>query len=206
MTTTPAPPAGAGEAVRAARSARTLYLVRVGFSALWVALLLSRVPAGPRPGLLAAVLLVIYPAADGLASIVSIRARSAAPRWLPYLNLAAGGAAALAILGTVGSRLAAAVAIFGTWAVVSGGVMIILAVRHRALGGQWLMIVSGAGSVLAGITFVTWSGSPEAGLRALAQYSAGGAVWYLLAAGWLSRAAITRRAGRVLARRAARPD
>jgi hypothetical protein len=48
------------------------------------------------------------------------------------------------------------------------------------------MIISGAGSVFAGISFTGWTGSPSAGLAALAQYSAGGAVWYLLTALWLS--------------------
>jgi uncharacterized membrane protein HdeD (DUF308 family) len=201
MTPRPAPPAGAAAAIR---SVRAFYLVRVGFSALWVALVLSRA-SGARPSLLAEVLLVIYPAADGLAAIVTIRSEPTAPRGLSHLNLAVGGVAALAIGGTIGSRLAAAIAIFGAWAVVSGGLMIILALRQRALGGQWLMIISGAGSVLAGTTFVTWDGSPAAGLRALAQYSAGGAVWYLLAAGWLSRSAISRRAGGGSARRPARP-
>jgi len=66
--------------------------------------------------------------------------------------------------------------------------MIVLAAqRQRVLHGQWLMIISGAGSVFAGISFTNWTGTPPAGLTALAQYSAGGAVWYLLTALWLSR-------------------
>jgi uncharacterized membrane protein HdeD (DUF308 family) len=188
----PAPAAAAG----LAQSLRGLYLWRVGFAALWIALVASHADAaaaGGRPGVLAEVLLVCYPAADGIASVISRRARRAAPRWLPPLNLAAGAAAALGILGAARSGLAAVLVVFGAWAVVSGGLMIILAVHRRALGGQWLMIISGAGSVYAGTTFVTWAGSSAAGLRALAQYSAGGAVWYLLAAAWLSRAAIIRR-------------
>jgi uncharacterized membrane protein HdeD (DUF308 family) len=198
----PAPPArrapGAGAGL--ARSLRGLYLWRVGFAALWIALVASHADAaavGGRPGVLAEILLVSYPAADGIASVVSRRARRAAPRWLSPLNLAAGAGAALGILVAARSSLAAVLAIFGAWAVVSGGLMIILAVHRRALGGQWLMIVSGAGSVYAGATFVTWAGSPAAGLRALAQYSAGGALWYLLAAAWLSRPATIRRASAV---------
>jgi uncharacterized membrane protein HdeD (DUF308 family) len=76
--------------------------------------------------------------------------------------------------------------VFGAWAIVSGGIQLALAVRRRrTLGGQGLMIISGAGSVAAGTTFIHWTGSSGAGLVALAQYSAGGAVWYLLAALWL---------------------
>jgi uncharacterized membrane protein HdeD (DUF308 family) len=195
MTAAPPPAARPSAAAGLARSLRGLYLWRVGFAGLWIALIASHADAaaaGGRPGVLAEVLLVSYPAADGLASVASRRARRAAPRWLPPLNLAAGAAAALGILGAARSGLDAVLAIFGAWAVVSGGLMIILAVHRRALGGQWLMIISGAGSVYAGTTFATWAGSPAAGLRALAQYSAGGAVWYLLAAAWLSRADIIR--------------
>jgi hypothetical protein len=95
----------------------------------------------------------------------------------------------------VRSSLAAAITALGGWAILSGAVMIYLAVRRqRPLGGQWLLIISGAGSVLAGTTFVGWTGSAAAGLGALAQYSAGGAVWYLLTALWLARAA-RRRSG-----------
>jgi hypothetical protein len=47
------------------------------------------------------------------------------------------------------------------------------------------MIISGIGSVFAGLSFTGWTGSPPAGLTALAQYAAGGAVWYLLTALWL---------------------
>ena len=34
--------------------------------------------------------------------------------------------------------------------------------RQQKLGGQWLMIISGAGSVFAGTTFVRLTGSPSA--------------------------------------------
>jgi uncharacterized membrane protein HdeD (DUF308 family) len=200
MTGAPASPAPAPAARPAAaglaRSLRTLYLWRVGFAVAWIALVASHAggaAAGGRPGVLAEILLVSYPAADGIASVASRRARRAAPRWLPPLNLAAGAVAALGILGAARSGLAVVLIIFGVWAVASGGLMIILAVHRRALGGQWLMIISGAGSVYAGTTLATWAGSPAAGLRALAQYSAGGAVWYLLAAAWLSRVDIIRR-------------
>ena len=45
------------------------------------------------------------------------------------------------------------------------------------------------GSVFAGITFTGWTGTPGTGLALLAQYSAGGALWYLLAGLWLLRSA-----------------
>jgi hypothetical protein len=66
-----------------------------------------------------------------------------------------------------------------------------LTVGARPLGqlrGQCPMILSGAGSVFAGTTFIGWSRSPASALHALTQYSIGGAIWYLLTALWLLRA------------------
>lgn len=184
----------AAEAVaRSARALRYLYLFRTGFSAFWVALVfsLASAPAADgRLGWLAASLLVVYPVSDAVATFADIRSGRIAAGLVQWLNLAADLAAAVAVLVAVQSGLGAAITVFGAWAVVSGAVMIYLAVRRqRPLGGQWLLVISGAGSVLAGTTFVGWTGSASAGLGALAQYSAGGAIWYLLTALWLTRSA-----------------
>lgn len=182
---------------RSARSLRNLYLLRTGFSALWVALVhwLASVPSGEGTiGVLGGTLVVIYPVSDAVGTLFDLRSGSIATRWLHHLNLAADLAAALTILVAVWSSLASAITVFGVWAIGTGAVMIFLAARRQQIsGGQWLMIISGAGSVVAGTTFVSWKGSPSAGLTALAQYSAGGAVWYLLAAVWLSWTAYSRR-------------
>jgi uncharacterized membrane protein HdeD (DUF308 family) len=183
--------------IRSARSLRNLYLFRTGFSLFWVALVFSLAssPSGEGTvGLLGGTLLVIYPVSDAIATLFDIRSGPIAARWQQHLNLAADLAAALAVLVALRSSLADAIAVFGVWAIGSGAVMIVLAARRRrVLSGQWLMIISGAGSVFAGITFVSWTGSSSAGLSALAQYSAGGAVWYLVTAVWLSWTARSRR-------------
>lgn len=177
-----------------ARSFRTLYFFRVGFSVTWVALvsaLASSATPGYTPGVLAGILLVCYPVSDAGATVLDLRA-DAAPwsRWPQQVNLVADVAAAAGILVALFTSLAAAITVFGVWAIVSGALMTVLAVRRRrVLGGQWLMIVSGAGSVFAGITFIGWTGTPGTGLAVLAQYSAGGALWYLLAGFWLLRSA-----------------
>ncbi len=195
-----APVPAAQAAVRSARALRYLYMFRTGFSAFWVALVFSLAAAqtaGSTVGWLAASLLVIYPVSDAVATAFDVRSGRVAAGWAQRLNLAMDVAAAVAILAAVQSSLAAAITAFGVWAVLTGAVMIYLAARRqRPLGGQWLLIISGAGSVLAGTTFVGWTGSAAAGLGALAQYSAGGAVWYLLTALWLTRAA-RRRSGRL---------
>ena len=175
------------------RSTRVLYLLRVGFSVVWVALVsvLASSAASGAPGALAGILLVCYPVSDVVATVYDLRANHMArARWPQQLNLVAGVAAAGGILVTLLASLAAAITVFGIWAIVSGTIMAVLAVRRRrALSGQWLMIISGAGSIFAGITFVGWTGASGTGLAVLAQYSAGGALWYLLAGLWLLRSA-----------------
>jgi uncharacterized membrane protein HdeD (DUF308 family) len=175
-----------------ARSFRALYFYRAGFSAAWVALvsvLASSAAPGGTPGVLAGILLACYPLSDAAATFLDLRAsRAASPSWPRQVNVMADVTAAAGILTALPSGLAAAITVFGIWAVVSGAIMAVLAVRRRrALRGQWLMLISGAGSVLAGITFIGWTGPAGTGLAALAQYSAGGALWYLLAGFWLLR-------------------
>jgi hypothetical protein len=172
------------------RSVRVLYLFRVGFSVAWVALvsaLASWAAPGGTPGVLAGILLACYPVSDAVATVFDLRAlRTPRSGWPQQVNLVAGVAAAGGILIALLTSLAAAITVFGVWAIVSGAVMALLAVRRRrALGGQWLMIISGAGSIFAGITFIGWTGTSRTGLAVLAQYSAGGALWYLLAGLWL---------------------
>lgn len=188
-------PATAGHVTHSwARSFRALYFLRAGFSIAWVALvsaLASPAAPGDTPGVLAGILLVCYPVSDAVATVFDLRANHRAQsRWLQQINLMAGIAGAAGILITLLASLAAAITVFGIWAVATGIIMAVLALRRRrVVGGQWLMIISGAGSVFAGITFIGWTGTPGAGPAVLAQYSAGGALWYLLAGLWLLRSA-----------------
>jgi hypothetical protein len=174
---------------RAARTLRALYFFRVGFSIAWVILVASLASSGRADGrasALAGSLLVIYPISDAVATVFDIRGNRGASIVAQYVNLAVSLAAALGVLIAVLSSVATAIGVFGVWAIVSGAIMVVVAaLRRRSLGGQWPMIISGAGSVFAGFTFIGWTGSAETGLAALAQYSAGGAIWYLLTAFWL---------------------
>jgi uncharacterized membrane protein HdeD (DUF308 family) len=186
-------PATAGHVTHSwVRSFRALYFFRVGFSIAWVALvstLASPATPGDTPSVLAGILLVCYPVSDAVATMFDLRANRRVPsRWLQQINLMAGVAGAGGILIALLASLSAAITVFGIWAVASGIIMAVLAVRRRrVLGGQYLMIISGAGSVFAGITFIGWTGTLATGLAVLAQYSAGGALWYLLAGLWLLR-------------------
>jgi hypothetical protein len=69
--------------------------------------------------------------------VFDLRANAAASsRWPQQVNLVGGVAAAAGILVALFAGLAAAITVFGVWAILT-----ILAVRRRrVLGGQWLMI------------------------------------------------------------------
>ena len=129
-----------------ARSFRVLYFFRAGFSVALVSALASPAAPGGTPGVLAGILLVCYPVSDAVATVYDLRAnRTARARWPQQVNLVADMAAAGGILITLLASLAAAITVFGVWAMMSGAIMTVLAVRRRRVpGGQWLMIISGA--------------------------------------------------------------
>jgi hypothetical protein len=172
------------------RALRNIYLLRVVFSGLWVALVLSvgvSTDPGAPVGALIALLLGAYPAADLAASIADLRSdatgRATAPQWI---NAITDTAAVILIAVGASHSLTAAMDVIAGWAIVSGAIQLILGVRRLGrVRGQGLMIISGGGSIFAGTTFIDWSQSPSTAVHTLAQYSIGGAVWYLLTALWL---------------------
>ncbi|MFF1635230.1 DUF308 domain-containing protein [Leifsonia sp. NPDC058248] len=174
-----------------ARALRTLYLVRAAFSIVWVILVLTltfsvTVAGGLTPA--AAILLVVYPAWDFVATLWDLRVSGRSGSRLPQLvNAGIDAVAVIAMVIALFAGLQAAIVVFGAWALVSGAVQLTVALRRRSIGGQWPMLISGGLSVLAGLSFILMAGSPKAGIVTFAGYSAFGAVWYLVAVATLSR-------------------
>ena len=175
----------ASSALAPARGLRTLYLVRVIFSVVWVVLVLllaATVTTGTSPTPAAVVLLAIYPLWDAVATVVDLRVAPAGPRWPRLLNIGADVVATvlLAVLLPL-AGVTAGLIVFGIWAFLTGGVQLLLAIRRRrAIGGQWPMMISGGLSVVAGIAFAAMASTPSSGLATLAGYSGFGAFWYLV--------------------------
>ena len=166
---------------------RSLYLIRVIFSLTWVALVFTTsapLKSTDAPTVVAAVLLVIYPLWDAVATLLERRmAGIGSTSRVSAINMALGLAATIgmiiAVLATIGTALLA----FGIWALLSGAIQLVTAIRRqRAVGAQWPMIISGGLSVLAGATFAAMSGSATSGLSTIAGYSAFGAFWFLVSA------------------------
>lgn len=164
---------------------KTYSFVRFGFSAAWVAAAFLLAPLNPA---IAAVLLVIYPAWDALANAVDAQRNGGLGRNLSHLvNVVVSAITTIAVVVALGQGMAAVIVVFGVWAILSGVLQLVTAVRRWASGGQWAMVLSGAQSALAGGFFVVSAGTmPNAGIALIAGYAAFGAIYFLVTAVWLS--------------------
>jgi len=177
---------GDEQAVETARSLRKLYFTRAAFSVIWVILvaLFAKTSMG-----IASVLLIIYPAWDVVGTFLDIRANHNSPSKTPqYVNAVISSITTVAVGIALQQGVPEALIVFGAWAIGTGLIQLILGLRRRKyLGGQWPMIVSGAQSILGGISFIVLAHDPTKGISSLGGYAAFGAFYYLLAAYRLSK-------------------
>ncbi|MFF3712345.1 DUF308 domain-containing protein [Streptomyces phaeochromogenes] len=173
---------------------RSLHLIRVAFSLVWVALVATTsasLVSTDKPTVTAAVLLVIYPLWDVVATLLERRMTTAAATGstdrVGTLNMALGLAATAGMIIAVFSTIGTTLLVFGLWALLSGAIQLTVAIRRRrTVGAQWPMIISGGLSVLAGANFAAMSASATSTLSTIASYSAFGAFWFLVSAITLS--------------------
>jgi uncharacterized membrane protein HdeD (DUF308 family) len=169
---------------------RTINLVRGLVALVWAGLLAvalsshSQLAPGAAVPTFAAVLLVAYPLIDVVASARDARSGTGVEARVQAGNAALSAAAAVAaLLAVTAGDAKATLEVFGVWALVSGVVQLALALRRRyALGGQRLMVVSGALSSVAGVSFVAMAGQSPLRLTTLAGYAALGGVLFIASA------------------------
>ncbi|GHD79512.1 membrane protein [Streptomyces mirabilis] len=164
---------------------RSLYLIRVAFSLIWVALVVTTsasLVSTDKPTVIAAVLLVIYPLWDVIATLLERRMAGTGPTdRLGTTNMALGLATTAGMIIAVFSTIGTALLVFGIWALLSGAIQLVVAIRRRrTVGAQWPMAISGGLSVLAGASFAAMSASATSSLSTVAGYSAFGALWFLV--------------------------
>ncbi|MGZ3874529.1 MAG: hypothetical protein ACXVJD_16525 [Mucilaginibacter sp.] len=169
-----------------ARSLRNLYFTRAAFSVGWVILVALFVKSSPA---IANILLVIYPAWDVVGTLFDIRANQSATSKIPqYVNILISSITTVAVGIAIQKGIPEALIVFGTWAIGTGLIQLILGLRRRKLlGGQWPMIISGGQSMIGGASFILLAHDPTKGIASLAGYAAFGAFYYLLAAFRLSK-------------------
>ncbi len=165
---------------------KSYYYLRFAVSAAWV---LAAVTVAKTVPLLAALMLVAYPAWDALANYFDARRSGGLGRnKSQLLNFAVSILAAIAVAIALGRGMSAVLAVYGVWAVVSGAFQLLTALRRwKTNGAQWAMILSGAQSALAGLFFIKMAGGTEAiGIANVAPYAAFGAFYFLVSALWLT--------------------
>ncbi|GAA3110268.1 membrane protein [Rhizobium viscosum] len=164
---------------------RSYYFVRALFSIGWI---IAAILSGGHSAL-ASVLLVIYPAWDAAANLVDARSNGglkANPA--QTFNVAVSTITTLAVIIAVMSSTYAVLAVFGFWAIFSGLLQLSAAVRRwRIYGAQWVMILSGAQSTLAGGFMISRAyGTAAPGILDIAPYAGFGAFYFLLSAVWMT--------------------
>jgi hypothetical protein len=164
---------------------RSLYLIRVVFSLIWVVLVFTTsasLKSKDTPTVIAAVLLSSYPLWDVIATLLERRmAGTGSTSRVSAVNMALGLAATTGMVIAIFSTIGTALLVFGIWALLSGAIQLVAAIRRRrTVGAQWPMIISGGLSVFAGASIAAMSGSTTSGLSTVAGYSAFGAFWFLV--------------------------
>ncbi len=170
-----------------ASALRRLYFGRFAFAIVWA---LVMFPLAKHLNPLTTTLLVIYPLFDVAAAIVDVRAsRATGSPTLLYMNVAISLLAAVGLAVAGASGIPAVLRAWGAWAVVAGLVQLIVGVTRRKMGGQWPMIISGGISVLAGGSFIAGAAADSPALTNAVGYAIPGAIFFLIAAIRLGRAA-----------------
>jgi uncharacterized membrane protein HdeD (DUF308 family) len=170
-----------------AAALRRLYFVRFAFAIVWALVMFT---TAKHLGPLAMTLLVLYPLFDVAAAVVDARAsRATATPTLLYVNIAISSLAAVGLAFADASGIPAVLRVWGAWAILAGLVQLIVAIPRRQLGGQWPMIISGGLSVIAGATFIAGASADNPALTNAIGYAIPGAIFFLISAIRLGRAA-----------------
>ncbi|MER8405124.1 DUF308 domain-containing protein [Mesorhizobium sp. M0185] len=170
------------------------YFARTAFSAVWVA---AAFMVGQHSGVVAAVLLVAYPAWDALANFVDAsRSGGLGQNRTQTINVVVSVATTLAVIVALKMSMNWVLGVFGLWAILSGLLQLGTAVRRwKSSGAQWAMILSGGQSALAGTFFIAQTRMPmPPSISNVAGYAAVGALYFLVSAVWLSVSQLRRKA------------
>jgi uncharacterized membrane protein HdeD (DUF308 family) len=136
----------------------------------------------------AALLLVLYPLIDVVASLIDARTERGSARQVLLYGAATSTIAAVALAVAATGTVTDALAVFGVWAFVSGAAQLITALRRRErFGSQWPMLLAGGISVIGGVAFVIASTMTDPMLSMLAIYAATGGIDFILQAWLLAR-------------------
>ena len=162
------------------------YFTRFAFSAAWVVVAFSVAQSVPT---LAAIMLVGYPAWDAIANFIDAQRSGGLGRNKSQLfNIIVSILTTIAVAVALRSSLNSVLVVFGIWASFSGILQLATAVgRWKSVGAQWVMILSGAQSAVAGVFMILIANGPDpVGIVNIAPYVAFGAFYFAVSAIWLT--------------------
>lgn len=174
------------EPMQAAQSLRSLYFTRTVVQIIWAVAVIGTAAKNPTLG---ASLLILYPLWDVACTLYDLKSSAGSnSATTQYINAVAGTLTAVGIALTAYSNPQYAVTIFGIWALVAGLLQLAVGIlRRQRLGGQWAMILSGAQSTAAGVTFVLGGLSGKLHIKDLGGYAIFGAIYFLIGGILLNR-------------------
>jgi uncharacterized membrane protein HdeD (DUF308 family) len=157
------------------------YFVRAAFSFAWLA---AAVSVAAHSAGIASLLLVAYPLWDALANLVDgQRSGGLASNRAQAINVLVSLAIAAAVYLSL-PDMHHVLGVFGFWAILSGLLQLMAALRRRKqYGAQWAMMLSGGQSALAGAVFVFQAQAPATpSIATVAGYAGFGAFYFLVSA------------------------
>lgn len=160
---------------------RRLYFIRFAFAIVWAGLVFATsTMAGP----LLTFLLIVYPLFDAAAVLWQLRTNpdSQRSKFAEWINVVVSVlvAVALGVASTI--SIAAALAVWGAWAIGAGIPQLIAAIRNHRSGGQVPQILSGGISVFAGSGFLFQGLQGGGNIAGVAGYAILGAIFFLVSA------------------------
>lgn len=163
---------------------KNYYAGRALFSAAWVGLAFA---VGHSQSPLAGALLVAYPAWDTLANYFDGSRNGGLRRnFTQAMNAVVSAFVAVAVATAIAMHdWHAAIAVIGVWASMAGILQLATGIRRwKSARGQWPMVLSGAQSTLAGLSFlkIASDASSSPAPRDVALYAAFGAFYFLVSA------------------------
>ena len=162
------------------------YFLRAAFSLAWV---IAALAIAPSSAVVAATLLVAYPAWDAAANYLdALWSGGLNQNRTQGLNVLVSLLTAFAVALALRVSMNWMLGIFGAWAMLSGLLQLGTALRRWKLyGAQWAMVLSGGQSALAGGFFIFQATMPAIpSIANVAGYAAVGALYFLVSAVWLT--------------------
>ncbi|QOZ77573.1 DUF308 domain-containing protein [Bradyrhizobium sp. CCBAU 53351] len=162
------------------------YFLRAACSLAWV---IAAFTIAPPSAVIAATLLVAYPAWDAAANYLdALCSGGLNQNRTQALNVLVSLATTIAVVLALRVSMNWVLGIFGVWAILSGLLQLGTAVRRwKRFGAQWAMALSGGQSALAGGFFIFQATMPAApSIANVAGYAAVGALYFLVSAVWLT--------------------